>query len=155
MFVLFNEHVLFHKQKWEGVRLVVYVKTGFKFQVLHLHCADNKVRGDKSGASSKKVRSVTMVIQIKKVLVADAVDKVCVELLKNNSITVDCKYKLTKEQLIDEIKVSFYVNARFLVQSKCFFCLIYVQTKFEITDIVGVCQTTLRAINSEKQKNNK
>lgn len=45
-------------------------------------------------------------MDIKKVLVADAVDVACVDLLKKYGIQVDCKYKLTKEQLIDEIKVS-------------------------------------------------
>lgn len=47
-----------------------------------------------------------MVIEIKKVLVADAVDNACVDILKKNSIAVDCKYKLSKQQLINEIKVS-------------------------------------------------
>ncbi|KAJ8951100.1 hypothetical protein NQ318_003798 [Aromia moschata] len=42
-------------------------------------------------------------MDIKKVLVADAVDASCVQLLKNNGIDVDCKYKLPKEQLIAEI----------------------------------------------------
>lgn len=50
-----------------------------------------------------------MSVQIKKVLVADAVDRACVDLLKQNSIEVDCKYKLTKEQLVKEIVVSCIV----------------------------------------------
>lgn len=50
-----------------------------------------------------------MVIDIKKVLVADAVDKVCVDILKNNGIIVDCKYKQSKQQLIDDIKVSIHI----------------------------------------------
>lgn len=45
-------------------------------------------------------------MNIKKVLVADAVDAACVELLQQNSIEVDCKYKLPKDQLIAEIPVS-------------------------------------------------
>lgn len=45
-------------------------------------------------------------MDIKNVLVADAVDEACVNLLKKNSINVTCKYKLTKEQLIKEIKVN-------------------------------------------------
>ncbi|XP_022905552.2 D-3-phosphoglycerate dehydrogenase [Onthophagus taurus] len=43
-------------------------------------------------------------MDIQKVLVADAVDKACVDLLKANSIQVDCKYKLSKEELIKEIQ---------------------------------------------------
>lgn len=43
-------------------------------------------------------------MDIKRVLVADAVDPACTELLKKYSIQVDCKYKLSKEQLIAEIK---------------------------------------------------
>ncbi|KAJ8918398.1 hypothetical protein NQ315_008094 [Exocentrus adspersus] len=42
-------------------------------------------------------------MDLKKVLVADAVDAACVELLKEHSIEVDCKYKLPKDQLIAEI----------------------------------------------------
>nr|CAI5851637.1 unnamed protein product [Callosobruchus analis] len=42
-------------------------------------------------------------MDITKVLVADAVDPSCVDLLKKFSIQVDCKYKLPKEQLIAEI----------------------------------------------------
>jgi D-3-phosphoglycerate dehydrogenase len=44
-------------------------------------------------------------MDIKKVLVADAVDAACVKLLEKHSIQVDCKYKLPVEQLIAEIKV--------------------------------------------------
>ncbi|XP_044268305.1 D-3-phosphoglycerate dehydrogenase [Tribolium madens] len=43
-------------------------------------------------------------MQIKKVLVADAVDTACVKLLEKHSIQVDCKYKLPVDQLIAEIK---------------------------------------------------
>ncbi|XP_066262118.1 D-3-phosphoglycerate dehydrogenase [Euwallacea similis] len=42
-------------------------------------------------------------MDIKKVLVADAVDKACVDLLKQFDIEVDCKFKLSKEKLIEEI----------------------------------------------------
>ncbi|XP_018319449.1 D-3-phosphoglycerate dehydrogenase [Agrilus planipennis] len=42
-------------------------------------------------------------MKIEKVFVADAVDKSCVDLLKENGIDVVCKYKLSKEQLIQEI----------------------------------------------------
>lgn len=44
-------------------------------------------------------------MEIKKVLVADAVDASCVKLLEKYSIQVDCKYKLPVDQLIAEIKV--------------------------------------------------
>ncbi|XP_050302169.1 D-3-phosphoglycerate dehydrogenase [Anthonomus grandis grandis] len=43
-------------------------------------------------------------MDIKKVLVADAVDDACIQLLKKYSIDVDCKYKLPKDALIEEIK---------------------------------------------------
>ncbi|EFA03163.1 D-3-phosphoglycerate dehydrogenase [Tribolium castaneum] len=43
-------------------------------------------------------------MEIKKVLVADAVDPACVKLLEKHSIQVDCKYKLPVDQLIAEIK---------------------------------------------------
>lgn len=46
-------------------------------------------------------------MDIKKVLVSDAVDAACVDLLKQHSVQVDCKFKLPKEQLITEIKVSY------------------------------------------------
>lgn len=49
-------------------------------------------------------------MNINKVLVADAVDQACVGLLKNNSIDVDCKYKLNKEQLIQEVQVGNLQN---------------------------------------------
>lgn len=44
-------------------------------------------------------------MDIKKVLVADAVDSACTDLLKKHGIQVDCKYKLPKDQLIKEIPV--------------------------------------------------
>lgn len=44
-------------------------------------------------------------MDIKQVLVADAVDPACVELLQKNGIKVDCKYKLSKEDLIKELQV--------------------------------------------------
>lgn len=47
-----------------------------------------------------------MPIDIKTVLVCDAVDQSCVELLKNNGISVDYKLKLPKNELIEEAKVS-------------------------------------------------
>lgn len=45
-------------------------------------------------------------MEINRVLVADAVDSSCVDLLKKHSIAVDCKYKLPKADLIVEIGVS-------------------------------------------------
>lgn len=45
-------------------------------------------------------------MDIKNVLVSDAVDTACVDLLKKHSIQVDCKFKLPKDQLIAEIPVS-------------------------------------------------
>lgn len=46
-----------------------------------------------------------MGIDIKNVLVCDAVDASCVDLLKFNGIEVDYKLKLPKEKLIQEAKV--------------------------------------------------
>ncbi|XP_065163775.1 D-3-phosphoglycerate dehydrogenase [Atheta coriaria] len=43
-------------------------------------------------------------LAITKVLVADAVDQSCVDLLVKNGIQVDCKYKLPKEELIKQIQ---------------------------------------------------
>jgi len=45
-----------------------------------------------------------MPVDIQNVLVCDAVDDACVALLKQNGINVDCKQKLTKEQLINEVQ---------------------------------------------------
>jgi D-3-phosphoglycerate dehydrogenase / 2-oxoglutarate reductase len=50
--------------------------------------------------------SQKMPIDIKSVLVCDAVDQSCVELLKSNGILVDYKLKLPKNELIEEAKVS-------------------------------------------------
>lgn len=47
-----------------------------------------------------------MPINIKNVLVCDAVDQSCVDLLKSNGIEVDYKLKLPKDVLIEEAKVS-------------------------------------------------
>lgn len=46
-----------------------------------------------------------MPVDIKTVLVCDAVDPSCVELLKSNGISVDYKLKLAKDVLIAEAKV--------------------------------------------------
>lgn len=46
-----------------------------------------------------------MGIDIKSVLVCDAVDEACVELLKYNEIKVDYKLKLPKDQLVEEARV--------------------------------------------------
>lgn len=44
-------------------------------------------------------------MDIKTVLVADAVDEACIKLLEQHSIQVECKYKLPATKLIEEIKV--------------------------------------------------
>lgn len=46
-----------------------------------------------------------MPIEIKDVLVADAVDLSCVELLKSNGISVDYKLKLPQNEFLDIVKV--------------------------------------------------
>lgn len=45
-----------------------------------------------------------MPVEIKNVLVCDAVDESCIELLKQNGINVDYKLKLPKDQLVAEVK---------------------------------------------------
>lgn len=45
-------------------------------------------------------------MDIRRVLVADAVDQACVDLLKANGVRVDCKYKLSRDQLVQDIPVS-------------------------------------------------
>jgi hypothetical protein len=50
-------------------------------------------------------RAVKMPIDIQNVLVCDAVDPSCVELLKSNGISVDYKLKLPKDVLVAEAKV--------------------------------------------------
>jgi len=49
---------------------------------------------------------LNMPIEIKNVLVCDAVDQSCVDLLKSNRIDVDYKLKLPIDVLIEEAKVS-------------------------------------------------
>lgn len=44
-----------------------------------------------------------MLFAIKNVLISDAVDQSCVDLLKAHNINVTCKYKLPKEELIKEL----------------------------------------------------
>lgn len=51
-----------------------------------------------------------MPIEIKNVLVCDAVDPSCVELLKSNGISVDYKLKLPVDVLIDEAKVRIVIT---------------------------------------------
>lgn len=48
-------------------------------------------------------------MEINKVLVADAVDEACLNLLRENNIKVEKKLKLPKEQLIQEIVVSKFI----------------------------------------------
>ena len=49
-----------------------------------------------------------MPVDIQKVLVCDAVDPSCVDLLKSNGISVDYKLKLPKDVLVEEAKVINY-----------------------------------------------
>lgn len=46
-----------------------------------------------------------MPVDISTVLVCDAVDQSCIDLLKSNGIAVDYKLKLPKEDLLREVKV--------------------------------------------------
>lgn len=45
-----------------------------------------------------------MSVTLRNVLISDSVDSSCVELLQRHGINVTCKYKMTKEQLLQEIK---------------------------------------------------
>ncbi|PSN52991.1 hypothetical protein C0J52_01149 [Blattella germanica] len=45
-----------------------------------------------------------MSVSLRNVLISDAVDSACVELLQSHGINVTCRYKMTKEQLLQEIK---------------------------------------------------
>jgi len=47
-----------------------------------------------------------MSVSLRNVLISDAVDPSCVELLQSHGINVTCKQKLPKDQLLQEIKVS-------------------------------------------------
>jgi D-3-phosphoglycerate dehydrogenase len=47
-----------------------------------------------------------MSVFLRNVLISDAVDSSCVELLQSHGINVTCKQKLPKDQLLQEIKVS-------------------------------------------------
>lgn len=47
-----------------------------------------------------------MSVTLRNVLISDAVDSSCVELLQSHGINVTCKQKLPKDQLLQEIKVS-------------------------------------------------
>lgn len=58
-------------------------------------------------------------MDINKVLVTDAVDAACVDLLKNNSIQVDCKFKLPKDQLLAEIQVRISLNCFIHLINNC------------------------------------
>lgn len=51
-----------------------------------------------------------MVLTLRKVLISDEVDAKCIEVLKSNGIDVEKNTKLTKEQLVAEIPVSFYLS---------------------------------------------
>lgn len=46
-----------------------------------------------------------MAIPVRRVLVSDEVDPLCVELMQKNGLAVTCKYKMPKEDLLKEIPV--------------------------------------------------
>nr|CAD7426993.1 unnamed protein product [Timema monikensis] len=46
----------------------------------------------------------TMSVTLRNVLISDAVDPLCVQLLQEHGVNVTCKYKLPKEELLKEIK---------------------------------------------------
>lgn len=59
-------------------------------------------------------------LDLKRVLLCDNVDSCCKDILEANNIAVDVKNKLTKEELLTEIKVLLYIlitNISFLAFS--------------------------------------
>lgn len=56
-------------------------------------------------------------MEINTVLVADAVDNACIDILKKYSVKVDCKYKLPKDELIQIIKVSYQLETIYLISA--------------------------------------
>jgi D-3-phosphoglycerate dehydrogenase len=50
-----------------------------------------------------------MSVTLKSVLISDPVDQNCAELLTKHGITVSTKYKLSKDELIKELVVSFTI----------------------------------------------
>lgn len=66
---------------------------------------------EKSSLNSPKIK---MPVEIKNVLVCDAVDPSCVELLKSNGISVDYKLKLPENVLIDEAKVKYVTRIEYV-----------------------------------------
>ena len=71
-----------------------------------------------------------MPMEISSVLVCDAVDASCVELLKSNGINVDYKLKLSKETLIEEAKVRFVKNVLDTLKFKLQPCITYTLHKY-------------------------
>lgn len=51
-----------------------------------------------------------MTLSIKKVLISDKVDTSCQDVLKQNNIHVDYKPGLSKEELIEIIKVAVFLS---------------------------------------------
>lgn len=77
-----------------------------------------------------------MPIEIKNVLVCDAVDPSCVELLESNGISVDYKLKLPENVLIDEAKVKYVTGLD-----------IWIRVKTRGIPRVGLVANSLRRIN--------
>lgn len=73
-------------------------------------------------------------MNIEKVLITDAVDVACVELLKKHSISVDCKYKLPKDQLIEIIKVCSLFFYNFFVS-----CCIVIEKSLHYKKFRNIC----------------
>ena len=55
-----------------------------------------------------------MAVNLKSVLVSDAVDPLCVDLLKSHGVEVVCKFKLPKDELIRELQVKIYFSFSYL-----------------------------------------
>ena len=85
-----------------------YVSVEF---LLEFICARAPVSQQTSeGLGCKEILNMVFSTDIKRVLISDNVDSCCKDVLEQNGITVDVKTKLTKDELLSEIQVSFDLN---------------------------------------------
>lgn len=81
-----------------------------------------------------------MPVEIEKVLVCDAVDQSCVDLLKVQGIAVDYKLKLPKDQLIAEAKVreNIFSSESFLIATTCKIFISKLEYRVASTSALGL-----------------
>ena len=79
--------------------------------LLEFICARARISQQTSeGLGCKEILNMVFSTDIKRVLISDNVDSCCKDVLEQNGITVDVKTKLTKDELLSEIQVSFDLN---------------------------------------------